>query len=163
MSGGEQSGMRRRAFLATAGLGTTALALAMTAEAADWSDAERTNVKVVNDFCAAWKTGDPAKVASYFADGCMARPTAHDLKHPSPGAEGPIVGRPALLEAVKKFMDGSKIDLEVVDVFVQGPLVVNTRIDHLTGQNGSRQVYYAGVFYVKDGRIQEWSDYEVHR
>ena len=40
----------RRLFLATTGLGV--LASALPAQAAEWTDAERANVKLVTDFCA---------------------------------------------------------------------------------------------------------------
>src|SRR5216683_240042 len=45
----------RRYFLTAAGLGTVAaLAMPGLAAGADWSDAEKANVKVVNDMCASW-------------------------------------------------------------------------------------------------------------
>jgi limonene-1,2-epoxide hydrolase len=40
-------------------------------------------------------------------------------------------------------------------------MVINNRIDRITTKDGSQDLHYLGVFFVKDGHIKEWSDYEV--
>ena len=64
----------RRKFVLAGGLGAAAaLGWAKPAAARDLTPTEKANVKVVNDFSAAWATGDATKVASYLADDCVVR------------------------------------------------------------------------------------------
>src|SRR5204863_8600817 len=68
-------GMNRRGFL-TAGGGLAVFAgLGSRAEAADMTAAERENVRLVNDFCAAWPSHDLAKVMAFFTDASAYRMT----------------------------------------------------------------------------------------
>ena len=63
-----RAGVNRRGFLA-AGAGLAAAAgVVGRVEAAEMTAAERANVRLVNDFCAAWPSHDLASVMSFFAD-----------------------------------------------------------------------------------------------
>ena len=146
----------RRTFLGTAGAGTLAAFVGRgSAEAATWTEVEKANVKVVNDFCASWKTRDAGKAASFFAADCVVRMAAHDPTRPS------LTGQPAMADRLKDLFGRSSVELIVEDTFAKGPLVVNSRIDRIVSQQGQRDVYYAGVFFVQNGKIKEWSDYDV--
>jgi limonene-1,2-epoxide hydrolase len=140
----------RRGFLAAgAGLAGVA-AFARPADAADLTADERANVKVVNDFCAAWPSHDVAKVMAFFADNGAYRMTE---------TMEPAKGRDAVTARVKSIID--RVDkFEVLDTFARGPMVINERIDRFSG--GPLKAWHGvGVFFVKDGKIVEWYDYTI--
>ena len=64
----QKTSVSRREALTAAGVGVAGLISAGTAHAAEWTPAERANVQVVNDFCAAWPGHDLQKVLSFFSD-----------------------------------------------------------------------------------------------
>lgn len=142
----------RRRFLAAGGIGIgtlAALGAAKPAFARDLTAAEKANVKVVNDFSAAWATGDATKVTSFLSDDCVVRFLQ---------TQEPIKGR-ATVEERLKGMASSKIEFEVLETFAWGPLVANVRNDYITGKDGKRNKFaVAGVFYVRKGKIVEWID-----
>lgn len=143
----------RRRFLAAGGIGVgtlAALGSATPALARDLSAVEKANVKVVNDFSAAWATGDAAKVTSFLSDDCVVRFMQ---------TQEPIKGRATVEQRLKSGLSGSKIEFEVLETFAFGPLVANVRNDYITGKDGKRNKFaVAGVFYVRKGKIVEWID-----
>ena len=79
----------RRVFLATAGIGTAGAALPARPRAAELTPAEEANLKVVNDFCAGWKTPvDWDRLSSFLAADARFRGTQD-----SPVNEGRVRGR----------------------------------------------------------------------
>ena len=143
----------RRGFMRTAGIGLAAL-LAGTgrAVAADWNAGEKANVKTVNDFCAAWSTRDIARVLPFLADDCVYR-----MSETTPAANG----HAGVTEKLKSWLDDSSlVEFRVLDTAAAGPIVINHRVDRFMA---SRPLTWegVGVFYVKDGKIKEWSDYTV--
>jgi limonene-1,2-epoxide hydrolase len=140
----------RRGFL-TAGAGLAAVAaFARPAEAAEMTADERANVKVVNDFCAAWPSHDLAKVMAFFADNGAYRMT--ETMEPAKGREAVTARVKSIIDRVEKF--------EVLDTFARGPMVINERIDRFSG--GPLKAWHGvGVFFVKDGKIVEWYDYTI--
>jgi limonene-1,2-epoxide hydrolase len=140
----------RRTFMTT-GLATLAVVgAAREAGAAEPTSAEKANVKVVNDFCAAWASRDLAKISSFLAEGVAYRAT-ETLQ--------PVKGREAVSNQIKTFLPNvSKFD--VLDTFARGPMVINERIDHFTG-GPLRSWKGVGVFFLKDGKILEWYDYTI--
>ena len=146
----------RRASLAIGGLGLLALSTASGAASAA-SPAEKANVKLVTDFCKAFKAKDldlDKVAATYLADDCTIR-----LVEGQPAA----VGKAATIEVFKSFMkNGERYDLKVVESFAKGPVVVNSRVDTTIAPGKAPDAApVAGVFIVKDGKIKEWSDYPV--
>jgi limonene-1,2-epoxide hydrolase len=140
--------MRRRSFLTTAGLGAlTPLALASKASAAEWSDAEKANVKLVNDFCASWSTRDLKQVFPRFGDTGVYR-----MSETTP----PVTGHAGITERLGSWMQSS--DRET---FAKGPMVINHRIDTFASKTRPLTWEGVGVFFIKDGKIQEWSDYTI--
>jgi len=141
----------RRKFLLAGGLGAAAtVGWATPAAARDLTATEKANLNVVNDFAAAWATGDAAKVTSYLADDCVVRFLQN---------QEPVKGRAMVFERLKTGLQNSKIVFEVHESFAVGPLVANYRTDYVTGKDGKRNEFrVGGVFYVRDGKIIEWID-----
>jgi limonene-1,2-epoxide hydrolase len=143
-------GPTRRSVFTAAGLGLAAIAGTSPADAADWSAAEKANVQVVNDFCAAWPSHDLNRVMSFFAENCAYRMTE---------ALEPNRGRQAVMDRIQSFLDRVQ-GFEVIETFAKGPMVFNERHDHFTG--GPLKMWHGvGVFFLKDGKIVEWYDYTI--
>ena len=145
----------RRKFMVAGGLGAAAaIGWANPAAARDLTPTEKTNLKVVNDFAAAWATGDATKVTSYLADDCVVRFLQN---------QEPVKGRATVTERLKTGLQNSKIEFEVHETFAVGSLVANYRTDYITGKDGKRTAFrVGGVFYVRDGKIIEWIDSVVN-
>ena len=152
-----QLNVTRRGFLAGGGMAAVGAALASSAEGAwtpkEWTAVEKANVKTVADFLHAWETGSADTLAGLLADGAQARVGAHTGQ--------PAANPEALRKTAAQFFSTSSVQFKVLETVAQGPLVVNTRIDRITSKTGVQDLHYLGVFFVKDGRIKEWSDYEV--
>jgi len=145
----------RRTFLLAGGVGAAAaVSWAKPAAARDLTATEKSNIRLVNEFSAAWATGDAAKVTSYLADDCVVRFLQN---------QEPVKGRAAVAERLKGGLQNSKIEFEVHETFVVGSLVANYRTDYITGKDGKRNAFrVGGVFYVRDGKIVEWIDSVVN-
>jgi limonene-1,2-epoxide hydrolase len=141
----------RRKVLTSAGLGAAAMAgFSGRLEGAAWTPAEKANVQTVNAFCAVWPSHDIAKIMSFFADACAYRAAA--------GLE-PAKGRDAVKAFIATFIDRIE-KFDVLDTFAKGPMVVNERTDSMNS-GAPRSWPGVGVFYLKDGKIVEWSDYAI--
>jgi limonene-1,2-epoxide hydrolase len=141
--------LSRRATLAMAGAGLAGLASAR-ADAADWTPAERANVQVVNDFCAAWPSHDLTKVLSFFAD---------DAAYRMSERQEPVKGHQAVNDRINSFIR-NVVQFEVLDTFARGPMVFNERIDHFKDM-ALKSWHGVGVFFLRDGKIMEWYDYTI--
>lgn len=143
----------RRAFLTTAGLGTAALlGGARSAGAAEWNAAEQANVQTVTEFCAAWATRDMTRVLPFLADDCVYRMT--ETTPPANGHDG-------IIQRLKPTIDNATlVEFRVLDTMAAGPIVINHRVDRFMT---ARPLTWegVGVFFVKDGKIKEWSDYTI--
>jgi limonene-1,2-epoxide hydrolase len=146
--------MRRRSFLASAGLGAlTPLAFTAQASAAEWTPAEKANVQLVTDFCASWSTRDLAQVFPRFAGAGVYR-----MSETTPA----VTGHAGLTERLGSWMQSSdRIVFEILATFATGPIVINHRIDRFESKTRPLTWEGVGVFFVKDGKIQEWSDYTI--
>lgn len=111
---------------------------------------EKANVKVVDDFIAAWS--DPDKAVTYLSPEASVRMVED---------QPPIVGQPAIAAAFKGFLTpGVTLGVETLQTTVHGPVVMNKRIDTLKTEGKPDQVFpVVGVFLVKNGKITEWVDY----
>jgi limonene-1,2-epoxide hydrolase len=146
------SGLTRRSAFRTAGLGLGTMAcMSGPATASEWTVAEKANVQVVNDFCAAWPSHDIDKIMSFFAENCAYRMTE---------AQEAIKGRQAVMDRIKSFLDAVQ-GFEVIETFAKGPMVINERHDHFKGGGPLKMWHGVGVFFLKDGKIAEWSDYTI--
>ena len=147
-----EKGQTRRKLLAAAGIGAPGLLLAGGADAAAMSDGEKANVKLVEDFCAAWSSKDADKVMSFFSDNPSYRQTE---------LQAPAVGRQAVAE---KVTGGVKVatKFEIHESWARGPMVINERTDYFDSPRLKRW-HGVGVFLVKDGKIVEWQDFTIDR
>jgi len=142
--------LSRRGALELTGAGLIGLASTAIASAADLTPAERANIQVVNDFCAAWPSHDLAKVLSFFAD---------DGAYRMSERQEPAKGRKAVSDKINGFLN-NVVRFEVLDTFARGPMVFNERVDHF--QNlGLKSWHGVGVFFLRDGKIVEWYDYTI--
>ena len=139
----------RRHFAAAALVSLFMLGLA-TPVMADGNATEKANVKVVNEFIAAWST--PDKAATFLAPEASVR-----MVEDQPA----IVGQKAVADAFKGFMTpGVTLTVKTLRTTVHGPVVMNKRIDTMKTAGKPDQVFpVVGVFIVKNGKITEWTDY----
>ncbi len=127
-------------------------AFAMPAMAAEPTAAEKENLALVANFCAAFATRDITKITSYLAPNCSYRITETAM---------PAVGA-AAVERIKSYVEqSSRIEFKILDSWARGPMVVNERIDSFTRRDGSPAYHLVGVFFIKDAKIAEWTDYGI--
>lgn len=145
------TGVTRRYSLSAAGLGLAAvLGTHRRAYAAEQTPAEKANVQMVNDFCAAWPSHDLSRIMSFFAENCAYRVSE---------GQQPNQGYQAVKDRIGSFLDRVQ-RFEVIETFAKGPMVINERHDHFTG--GPLKMWHGvGVFFVKDNKIAEWYDYTI--
>jgi limonene-1,2-epoxide hydrolase len=67
----------------------------------------------------------------------------------------PAIGRDAILARISRFLNRI-VAFEVVQTFATGSIVLNERFDRFMPE---RTLHLAGVFFVKEGKIVEWTDY----
>ena len=144
------SNTRRDVFAGT--LGLTLLAGAANAAPATMSELEKANLKLVDDFCAAWPAHDLTKIMAFFSDTPAYRQSE---------GQAPAVGHDAVTAKIGAFV-GNVTQFEVHDRWARGPMVINERTDHFTGMKLKRW-HGVGVFLVKEGKIVEWYDYTMDR
>ena len=143
----------RRRFLATSGAAAVALAGFEPLAGAELTDAEKTHIKVVADFCAAWSTRDLKQILPFLADDCVYR-----MSETTP----PVNGHAGVTERLGTWMETSqRIEFNIVDTFAKGPMVVNHRIDRFISTTRPLTWEGVGVFFLKDGKIKEWFDYTI--
>jgi limonene-1,2-epoxide hydrolase len=127
-------------------------AFAIPAIAAEPTAAEKENLALVANFCAAFATRDMTKIASYLAPNCSYRVTETAL---------PAIGA-AAVERIKSYVErSSKIEFKIHDSWARGPMVINERIDSFTRPDASPAYHLVGVFSIKDAKIVEWTDYGI--
>jgi limonene-1,2-epoxide hydrolase len=146
-----KDGTRRGVLTAATGLGLAALA-AGRADAAQMSELERANLRLVNDFCAAWAQQDLARIMAFFSDNPAYRQTE---------TQAPATGRQGVTDKIAGFVK-NVTRFEVHDSWARGPMVINERTDYFTGLS-LKAWRGVGVFLVKDGKIVEWYDYTIAR
>lgn len=140
----------RRAFLLTSLAAGAASVVPSFAEGEQAGVANDTSVRMVTDFCAAVSTLDPAAMRPFFADDIVYRTTE---------TTPPIVGVEKVLETYTK-LNATSIEFKVLETQALGPIVINRRVDRFVGPR-SFTWEGVGVFFVKDGKIKEWSDYTI--
>jgi|SRR5262252_2340857 len=140
----------RRAFLlASLATGATSLVPAL-GEAAQAGHADETGVRIVSDFCAAVSKLDPAAMRPFFADDVVYRMTE---------TTPPIIGIEKVLDTYAK-LNATSIEFKVLETLTAGPIVINRRVDRFVSPRPFTWEG-VGVFFVKDGKIKEWSDYTI--
>ena len=143
-------GVDRRSFLA-AGAGAMALAgMSRSAIAAEPTPDEQANVRLVNDFCAAWPSHDLDKLMAFFADDGAYRMT--ETTELADGRDAVSARIQTILNNVDRF--------DVLDTFARGPMVINERIDYFS-DFALKTWHGVGVFFIREGKIVDWYDYTI--
>jgi limonene-1,2-epoxide hydrolase len=140
---------RRRFFWSALGMAGLTVG-GTTLRAAAPSPQEQANMKVVQDFCAAWPSHDLERILGFFADNGAYRMT--ETMEPAKGREALTARIKTIINNVERF--------EILDTFARGPMVVNERIDRFSNFQ-LKSWHGVGVFFVKDGKIVEWYDYTI--
>ena len=151
--------MSRRAFGATglgalATVGLSGLSFSQEAFKAVPPEVERANVAIVNAFCAAFAQKDLTRAVSLLADNCSYRPAQ---------TRPPILGKDKVAETIKGFLERGA-EFKVLKTVALGPLVLNERDDVIITANGKETRTFhvaAGLFFVENGKIAEWTDYLI--
>ena len=107
-------------------------------------------VALVTEFCAAVSKRDPEVLRPFLADDVVYRMTE---------TTPPVVGLEAVIATYKRVLtDATSVEFQVIETFAAGPIVINRRTDRFVSPRGFTWEG-VGVFFVKDGKIKEWSDY----
>ncbi len=134
-------------------MGAVASGLMPSAAAAEWTAAEKANVKLVNEFCASWSTRNLQQILPRLSDDSVYR-----MSETTP----PVLGHAGVTERLGSWMTSSdRIEFQVLETFAAGPIVMNRRIDRFISTTRPLTWEGIGVFFVKDGKIKEWSDYTI--
>ena len=122
--------------------------------AAEWTEAEKANVKLVTDFCASWSTRDLKQILPRLSDDSIYR-----MSETTPA----VTGHAGVTERLGSWMTSSDLGIEfkILETFAAGPMVMNRRIDSFKSKTRPLTWEGIGVFFVKDGKIREWSDYTI--
>ena len=144
----------RRIFLAASGTAAAALAtVPRVASAAKQSEVEAANEKVVNDFCAAWKSKDAEEIGSYLHEECSFRMIEEPVAERQEGKD-------EIMGGLKRFLANAKsAEFEVLRSVCMGNTVLNDRVDRFEIGDNKQAFHISGFFLVKDGKIREWQDY----
>lgn len=140
---------RRALLLASLTAGATSL-VPNLAGAAQAGNPDEAGGRLVTDFCAVIARLDPAAMRPFLADDVVYRMTETAV---------PIIGVENVLEAYTK-LNATSIEFKVLETLTAGPIVINRRVDRFVS---SRPFTWegVGVFFVKDRKIKEWSDYTI--
>jgi len=152
---------QRREFLAASSTGMLAAFLASTTQAQEQSieenlsDAEKANIRLVDQFCKGWEAMDLSEVFATMKDDAIYR-QSQDTP--------PVTGHQAISDMMKTWVDDSyKIDYIIEETFARGPVVINRRIDIYHRNNAEDHLEWEGVglFLIEDGLIREWQDFTM--
>jgi limonene-1,2-epoxide hydrolase len=114
-----------------------------------------TALETVQDFIAAfikaWPSADATALGPFFSEDAV----YHN------GPLEPVSGRAAIESTFAEFMKvGGEVDVEMIHMMAEGPIVMTERIDHLTRADGTAaSLPMMGVIEVHDGLVAAWRDY----
>jgi ketosteroid isomerase-like protein len=153
--------MDRRTFLPVSLAGAlAAAAVPRKLFAAEMSDAERANVKLITDMIAAFDaaaaTVPPAadSLRPFFTDDCAFRfrPTDQTATRDFGAVE----------QTMKRVtVNGQKVQQELLDRFAKGPVVAIEKLNHFVTPEKTRTSHVVAICLVKDGKIAEWTEYFI--
>ena len=114
-----------------------------------------TALETVQDFMAAfieaWPSADATALGPFFSEDALYRNGPLDL----------VRGHVAIESTFAQFMKvGGEVDVEMIHMMAEGPIVMTERIDHLTrADRTTASLPIMGVIEVHDGRVAAWRDY----
>ena len=150
--------LNRRGLLLAGGLTAGYAGLAATAAMADSREEtplEKANAALVTQFCLDWATQDIEKLAPYLADKLV-----YQMFEGRPD----IVGLEAFRKELGPFLkDLARVEWEIRRTYTIGQIVINERVDRFIAKPGGRSMHFeiAGLFVVRDGKIELWRDYRL--
>ena len=144
------NGNSRRRFLIQAGAASMVLAGHSVTLDAQQSDAERPNIALVSDFCAAFATHDINRIGAFLAESAVWRGDNGSF-----ATNMPAVGRQAILDRISRFLERI-VEFKVLRSYAMGTVVITERVDRFMPE---RSLHLTGVFYMKDSKILEWTDF----
>jgi limonene-1,2-epoxide hydrolase len=155
--------MDRRTFLPASLAGAlAAAAVPQKVFAAEMSDEEKANVKLITDMVEAFDSAaalvPPSANAlrTFFTDDCAFRFRPTDLT--ATRSFG------AVEETMKRVTaNGEKVHQQLLERFAKGPVVVIEKLNHFVTPEKTRTSHVIAVFLVKDGKIVEWTEYFISR
>jgi limonene-1,2-epoxide hydrolase len=115
---------------------------------------QKANVQLVTDFCASWSTRDLKQILPRLSSDCIYR-----MSETIPA----VTGHAGVTEKLGEWMTSSDLGIEfkILETCAAGPMVMNHRIDSFKSTKRPLTWEGIGVFFVKDGKIKEWSDYTI--
>jgi limonene-1,2-epoxide hydrolase len=109
-----------------------------------------TNEEIIRDFIAAWSRLNTDELVAYFSE--------DGVYHNMPA--GPVTGHDALRAFIVAFLaDWNKTDWEILNLLVDGDIVVVERMDRTVAAGKPVDLPCCGVFEMKNGKIAVWRDY----
>ena len=153
--------MDRRTFLPVSLAGAlAAAAVPRKLLAAEMSDSERANVKLIMDMIAAFDAAaalvppSADSLRPFFTDDCAFRFRPTDLT--ATRSFG------AVEETIKRVTaNGEKVHQELLERFAKGPVVVIEKLNHFVTPEKTRTSHVVAICLVKDGKIAEWTEYFI--
>jgi limonene-1,2-epoxide hydrolase len=97
-----------------------------------------------------WSSGDATTLAAFFSENAEYRNGPLPL----------VSGRDLIVTSLTEMMSiGGEVDVELVQMVVDGPVVMTERVDYVTLGEKTAGLRIAGVFEVHNGVITAWRDY----
>ena len=108
------------------------------------------NIRIVEEFVAAWSSLDAARLAGYFCD--------DGSYHNMPSQ--PITGKENVEKFIEQFLSNwTETDWDIINITEQGETVFCERLDRTKTQRGNVDLPCFGVFEMEGGKIKVWRDY----
>jgi limonene-1,2-epoxide hydrolase len=150
--------MTRRDALSTTALYAVALGTASRADAQSrqMTAEEQTNMRVVDDFIAAFNARDTKRVATYLS--ADARFSAGPI-----GKFAPLRPPVPLFDNFIASTQSVKMTVKPGSQLARGPMVTHERVDQMVLQNGTTNgsgTFFA-VFGLREGKIVDFIDFQI--
>jgi limonene-1,2-epoxide hydrolase len=108
------------------------------------------NIRIVEEFVAAWSSLDAARLAGYFCD--------DGSYHNMPSQ--PVTGKENVEKFIEQFLSNwTETDWDIINITEQGETVFCERLDRTKTQRGNVDLPCFGVFEMEGGKIKVWRDY----
>jgi limonene-1,2-epoxide hydrolase len=110
----------------------------------------RDNIDLVSRFCDAFARRDSEELIAFFADDA--------IYHNMPGP--PVQGKPAIRAILDRFLGPSQsVEFVMLKIAGVNDTVLTERLDRFVMGAKTVELPVAGVFEVRQGKIQAWRDY----
>ena len=116
---------------------------------------EAANEDLVTRFCLAWASRDIEKLVPFLADNLV-----YQMFEKRPD----LIGIEEFRREVGPFLrDLARVEWDILRTYAIGQVVINERVDHFVAKPGGRSMHFsiAGLFVVKNDKIELWRDYSL--